>query len=96
MVFAVVLFVVLLTIAVVLIKTPLLHLNEEDTSGKYQGFYTTITQLDYSYVLYLVTNGKIKEADKYIDDNLNENNLNEVASALSTIYYTLDEKEEKD
>ena len=64
MVFAVVLFVVLLTIAVVLIKTPLLHLNEENTSGKYQGFYTTITQLDYSYVLYLVTNGKIKEAYK--------------------------------
>lgn len=147
MIFAVVLVVILLTIAVVLIKTPLLHLNEEDTSGKYQNFYTTLykitkseqilnytlqsysyrgnnydelkplfedafeirdnynqdtievsayTQLDYFYVLYLVTNDKIEEADKYIDDNLNENNLNEVASALSTIYYTLNEKEDKD
>ena len=147
MIFAVVLVVILLTIAVVLIKTPLLHLNEEDTSGKYQNFYTTLykitkseqilnytlqsysyrgnnydelkplfedafeirdnynqdtievsayTQLDYFYILYLVTNDKIEEADKYIDDNLNENNLNEVASALSTIYYTLNEKEDKD
>ncbi|MBO5944785.1 MAG: hypothetical protein J6Q50_05785 [Clostridia bacterium] len=143
---AVVLFIVLLTVVVVLIKTPLLHLNEEDISGKYQNFYITIykitkseqilnhtlqayshfgnnydelkplfedafeirddynqetleistyTQLDYFYILYLVTNDKIEEADKYIDDNLNGNNLNEVASALSTIYYTLDEKEEK-
>lgn len=129
-----------------LTKTPLLHLNEEDTSGKYQNFYTTIykitksekflnhtlqsyshlgnnydelkelfedafeirhnynqdtievsayTQLDYFYILFLVTNDKIEEADKYIDDNLNENNLDEISSALSTIYYTFAEKEEK-
>lgn len=143
---AVVLSIVLLTIVVVLTKTPLLHLNDEDTSGKYQNFYTTIykitkseqvlnhtlqsysylgnnydelkplfedafeirdnynqdtlevsayTQLDYFYILFLVTNNEVEEAAKHIDENLNENNVNEVVSALSTIYYTRDEKEEK-
>lgn len=142
----IILSIVFIITVLILTKTPLLHLNEEDTSGKYQRFYTSVyqitksekvlshiiqsysylgnnheqlkplfddafeirnnynqdtleatpyTQLDYFYILYLVTNNKFEEADVYISNNLNEDILEEVTSALSTIYYIHNESEVK-